>query len=309
VGGWRRLVVALAVLVAGGACGSDSADDGADVTGGLPAEPAGSLALDTAGAALGELAAAMEAGDVDRVVGLTDGPAQTFFRYQRHFWLADGADGPPFPNVNLAPGAAEVLAEDRVRFAGPLGYGTQEGAPPRLLTDLEFVDVASDGGWRLERFVRNGHPIGGWVSPADDGARVEAGPLVVEVVGLFSDVPCNTGTDPGCPAWSRDKVAVAFLVTNRSETPVDPAPMELPDGTLEPAWLETSDGDARPLVEVVASGLAVGAASPVVALFPAADDLTEGGALHLAFVTAAGERLEVSLPVPPYPYPWDGEVS
>jgi hypothetical protein len=306
MGGWRRLVVVLTVLVTGGACGTD---DGPDVAGGLPADPAGSPALDTAGAALVELAAAMEAGDIDRVVGLTDGPAQAFFRFQRHHWLADGADGPPFPNVNLASGAVEVLAEDRVRFTGPLGYGTQEGAPPRLLTDLEFVDVASEGGWRLERFVRNGHPIGEWVSPPDDGARVEAGPLVVEIVGLFSDVPCNTGTDPGCPAWARDKVAVAFLVTNRSEAPVDPAPVELPDGTMEPAWLETSDGTAHPLFEVVATSLAVGEASPVVALFPAADALADGGVLHLAFVTAAGERLEVSLPVPPYPYPWDGEVS
>jgi hypothetical protein len=298
-----RLAVALVALAVGtSACDTDGSGAAADDA---TAELAASHDQPDAAAALEALVTAMEMEDAARVIELAVGPARAFFLYQLHLSLAEGGKEPLYPNLRVERGESEELSAWRVRFPGPLGFGTQEGAPPRILTDLEFVEDAADGTWRLERFVRNGHQIAAWVSPPGDEARVEVGPVGAQVVGLFSDVACNTGSDTGCPEWARNKVAVAFLVTNGSAGPLVPAPIELPDGTSEPAWLETSSGAAHPLFDAATTGLPGGRSSPVVTVFPGADDLAEGGALHLGLASEVGEHHQLSLPVPPYPHPWD----
>jgi hypothetical protein len=247
------------------------------------------------------MVAAMEATDLDGLVDLSVGPAQAFFVHLRHFQAATAEEDPPFPNLSAEiEGPAEVDG-DVATIEGLIGYGTAEGAPPRVLTDLRMV--ATDDGWRLAGFTRNGHPIEEWTVPGDPDRQVTNGGISVAVVALFIDAGCFTGSDTGCPAAHRDSFGVDLEVLNTTDAPITPAPVTLPDGSEVPAWVETSEGP-EPVVSAHAPGFPAGTTAEVTAVFQGASAMADGGTLYVAFETEDGTVVPIEVPVPAYPHPW-----
>ncbi len=282
--------IALVLLLAG------CADAGRE-----PSESPSGQAAATARAAFDKVAAGFVAGDPAGLRDLSTGPAAAFFAHTDHLLRASGeAADTVFPHAHADPGRATVDTTS-VTFAGPVTWGDPEGPPVRALTDLTF---RADGDeWMLDSFTRNEFPIGRWVTPAaDDSAGTT--PVTGRVVGVFVDVTCLEGTDPGCPKNLDGALAVDFEVTNDSDAPLEPAELTLPDGSTSMAWLETPSGGVHPLVDAVLQGLPPAETSPVTALVGGVDAMGEGGVLHIALRTGDGTVHPLDLPVPAYPATW-----
>jgi len=252
-------------------------------------------------AAFDEFAKGFAAGDPATLRDLSSGPAAAFFGHADHLRRASGdAVDDVFPHPHADPGEATVDGTG-VTFAGPVTWGDPEGPPPRVLTDLVFRRQGD--AWMLDAFTRNEFPIGRWVTPAADESAGQT-PVTGRVVGVFVDVTCLEGTDPGCPESLDDGLAVDFEVTNDSDAPLEPAEVMLPDGSTSTAWLETPSGDPRPLFDAALQGLPPGVTSPVTALVGGVHSMGEGGVLHVALRTGDGTVHPLDLPVPAYPATW-----
>jgi hypothetical protein len=266
-----------------------------------PVEDGNDTAATGATEAFTAIAAAMEAGDLDALVMDSVGPAAAFFTWMRHLRAASGEAADPFENLVVEPPVPQVTDEgDVARVDATIGYGSQEGAPPRILTNLELRLV--DGAWRLAGFERNGVPIAEWVAPAPAEASVTAAGIDVEVIGVFVDRGCLDGSDPNCPEAIRDSAGVAFVVINRTGGDIEPVPVAL-DGGEAVAVLEAG-GSAFPLVDAAVQGFPRDLPSPVVGVFQGASSLGEGGVVRLAWEAEAGAVHTFELPVPVYPHDW-----
>ncbi len=295
----RRWAVALALGTALAGCGTGNA--------GTPVAPGTTRSGDAAvigqaRTAFDEAAAAFESSDPERLAELSTGAAAAFFTHADHLARAAGDSDEVFPNARAEAGEATVVDDDTVRFTGPLTWGTSDGPPPRVLTDLVFS--GADDGWKLASFERNGFPIQRWVTGPPTEPTVQYGPVTARTVGVFVDVTCLERTDPGCPDFLADGFAVDFEVTNDSDGPLEPTELELPDGTASAAWLETPTGTPQPLRDAALQGFPPGQTSPVTAMFGGPDDLVEGGTLHIALRTGDGAVHPLELPVPAYPATW-----
>jgi hypothetical protein len=254
-----------------------------------------------AAAAFTTIAAALEARDLDALVTLSAGPAAAFFGWVRHLHEAAADPGDPFVNLVVEPRVPEVAIEgDVARVDATIGYGSQEGAPPRILTDLELRLVDAD--WYLAGFERNGSPISQWVAPGPAEATVSAGGIDVEVVGLFVDVGCLDGADARCPAAYRDSAGLAFTVANGTGGDIEPVPVEASSGDVI-AVLDAG-GSEWPLVSAEVQGFPRDVTSPVVGVFQGASGLSAGGVVRLAWETEDGAVHVFELPVPAYPHDW-----
>lgn len=291
----RWPLLALGILLAGcTAPGAGDDDPGGD-------EPTGTDTVAEARAAFDQVADRLAAGDAAGVREVSSGPAAAFFRHVDHLRRASaGAPEDVFPHLRAEPGEATESGSS-VTFAGPISWGDAEGPPPRVLSDLVFRD--SGAGWELERFSRNDVPVDRWVSPAAEDDPVRSGPVTGRVVGVFVDVTCLEGRDPGCPDLLTDALAVDLEITNDSGAPLVPGEVTLPDGGTAPAWLETPSGP-RPLLDAITQGFPPGETGPVTALVGGVSDMAEGGTLHVALQTAEGTTHAVDLPVPAYPATW-----
>ncbi len=285
---WRRAMIALALLLTG--CGAaERAGSGED----------GDTVNTNARTAFSKIAAALAASDPSTLHSLSSGPAAAFFAHADHLRRASGdIMDSVFPHAQADPGAATTKGTD-VTFSGPVTWGDPEGPPPRVLTDLTFRQEGD--AWRLHS--RNQFPIGRWVTPAADDSAGKA-PVTGRVVGVFVDVTCLERTDPGCPDTMDGALAVDFEVTNASGAPLEPAEVNLPDGSTSMAWLETPSGGPHPLIDAALQGLPPGQTSPVTAVVGGIESMGDGGVLHLALRTGDGTVHPLDLPVPAYPATW-----
>jgi hypothetical protein len=250
--------------------------------------------------ALTAIEAALVGRDLDALVTRSVGPAAAFFGWMRHQREAAAATSDPFENLVIEPPVPEISVEDDVaRVDATIGYGSQEGAPPRILTSLELHLV--DGSWYLAGFDRNDIPIADWVTPAPAEATVTAGGIDVEVTGLFVDVGCFDGSDENCPGNLKDSVGVSFVVVNNTGGDISPVPVDVDGDTL--AVLDAG-GNEWPLVDAQVQGFPRDAPSPVVGVFQGASNLGTGGAVRLAWETTDGTVHAFELPVPTYPHDW-----
>jgi hypothetical protein len=248
--------------------------------------------------------AAMEARDLDALVTSSVGPAAAFFTWMRHEREASSESADPFENLVVEPHVPEVTGDrDVARVDATIGFGSQEGAPPRILTNLELRLV--DGSWYLASFERNGVPIADWVAPAPEEANVTAAGIDVEVIGLFVDVGCFDGSDPNCPAAIQNSAGVSFVVINRTGGDINPVPVDVNGGEAV-AVLEAGDSEF-PLVDAEVQGFPRDLPSPVVAVFQGASSLGEGGVFRLAWETEDGAVHAFEVPVPIYPHDWAGD--
>jgi hypothetical protein len=247
------------------------------------------------------IVAALEARDLDALVTRSAGPAAAFFGWVRHFQAAVADPDDPFENLVVEPSVPKVTVDgDVARVDATIGYGSQEGAPPRILTDLELRLV--DGGWYLAGFVRNGFPIGEWVAPAPPEATVSAGGIDAAVVGLFVDVGCLHGTDARCPAANRDSAGVSIVVVNGTGGEIGPVPVTTSGG--DAVAVLVASGSEWPLVSADVRGFPRDVPSPVVGVFQGASSLGAGGEVRLAWETEDGAVHAFELPVPAYPHDW-----
>jgi hypothetical protein len=240
---------------------------------------------------------AFERGDDQALMELAEGPAAEYFSHQYHGRAALGEDGMPWPNLRIEGGALRVDGPVVVA-PGPIGFSfTGEGArPPIVFTDFELHE--RDGAWRVRSFLRNGIPVGEFVSPPPDDPVVTAGPVTVEALGRFVDVECPD--DPDCP-FPRG-VQVKFLVTNGADTPLEPLPVAGSDGGESVGWLETASGE-YPLISADLQGFPPGESSPVTAFFADVADRSGPAVLRIA-LSADGERLDFEIPVSAHPFDW-----
>jgi hypothetical protein len=259
--------------------------------------PAGSEAAQ----AFTAIVAALEARDLDALVSRSAGPAAAFFSWMRHHREASASPDDPLENLVVEPPVPEVTVDgDVARVGATIGYGSQEGAPPRILTDLELRRV--DARWYLAGFERNGIPIADWVAPAPADATVSTGGIDVDVVGLFVDVGCLDGADARCPAALRDSAGVSFVVFNGTDGDITPVPVTM-DSEDTLAVLDAG-GSGWPLVDAQVQGFPRAVPSAVVGVFQGASDLGAGGVVRLAWETGDGVVHAFELPVPAYPHDW-----
>jgi hypothetical protein len=304
----RRAVATAAIVVVLLGCGTSPSADGpvADPAGTEGEEAADvadapASAASEATAAFTAIVAALKGRDLDALVSRSVGPAAAFFGYLRHFQGARADPDDPFENLVVEPDRPQVTVEgDVARVGATIGYGSQEGAPPRVLTDLELRLV--DGRWYLAGFVRNGSPIADWVTPAPAEATVSAGGIDVEVVGLFVDVGCFDGTDVRCPAAHRDSAALAFVVVNGTGGDIRPVPVPASGG--DAIAVLDAGGSEWPLVSAEVQGFPREVPSPAVGVFQGASRLGAGGDVRLAWETEDGTVHAFELPVPAYPHGW-----
>jgi hypothetical protein len=303
----RRGVATAAIVGVLLGCGTAPVDDPTATADGARADfddvadGARASAAPDAAEAFTAIVAALEARDLEALVTRSAGPAAAFFGYLRHFQEATADRDDPFENLVVDPPDPEVTVEgDVARIGAAIGYGSQEGAPPRVLTDLELRLV--DGGWYLAGFERNGSPISAWVAPAPAEATVSAGGIDVEVVGLFVDVGCLDGADARCPAAHRDSAGVAFVVVNGTDGDIRPVPVTASVG--DAIAVLDAGGSEWPLVSAEVLGFRREVPSPVVGVFQGASSLAAGGAVRLAWETEDGTVHAFDLPVPAYPHDW-----
>jgi hypothetical protein len=257
-----------------------------------------------AAAAFAAIVAALEARDLDALVTGSVGPAAAFFTWMRHMREASSGSADPFENLAVEPPTPEVTDEgDLARVDATIGFGSQEGAPPRILTNLELRLV--DGTWYLAGFERNGVPIADWVTPAPADATVTSGGIEVAVAGLFVDVGCLDGSDPNCPMAIRNSVGMSFSVINRTGDDIHPVPVAMEGG--EAIAVLDAGGSEYPLVDAEVQGFPHDVPSPVVGVFQGASSLGDGGVVRLAWETEDGTVHTFELPVPVYPHDWAGD--
>ena len=246
-----------------------------------------------------EVVAAHEANDLDRIVELSSGPAQAFARRSRHFAAATGMTD-LFPNLHARTGSVSPSEDGTATLDGVIAYGPNE-ANVRELTSFEF---RRDGDqWLLHSYKRTGIPIGRWIAPGSE-SPVTSGPITVELVSMFTDLTCAVDAATDCPEQLRNSISLDLVITNDSEGELEPGTLTLPDGTESAAWLETPSGGAHPLTGAEVMGFAPMATAAVVGVFAAADDLSEGGTLHIVLRDADGDEHPVDLAVPAYPHDW-----
>lgn len=268
------------------------------------AEADGAPAASDAAEAFAAIMAALEARDLDALVTGSVGPAAAFFTWMRHLREASGQSADPFENLVVEPPVPEVTEEgDLARVDATIGFGSQEGAPPRILTNLELRLV--DGTWYLVGFERNGIPIADWVAPAPAEATVTSCGIEVEVAGLFVDVGCLDGSDPNCPMANRNSAGMSFLVINRTGGDIHPVPVAVEGG--EAVAVLDAGGSEFPLVDAEVQGFPRDVPSPVVGVFQGASSLGDGGVVRLAWETEDGTVHTFELPVPAYPHDWAGD--
>ena len=246
-----------------------------------------------------QIADAMAAGDGARLGELSTGPAGAFFSRVRHFAAATGSDE-PYPDLRAEAGNITELDNGDVRVDGTILFGV-DAASSRRMTNLAFV--AHDGQWLLDRFDRDGIPIGQWIAPMTTVPAV-SGPVTVELRSLFADLTCAPDAASDCPDNYRDTVSVDLLVTNDSDDPLSAGALTTPDGIETAAWLETPSGGEHPLVDAAVNGFPPHATAPVIGLFAAASDLSDGAVLHIVLLTADGESHSFDLDVAPFPHDW-----
>lgn len=312
-----RLVPVVATLLLGastvGACGDDDSSGSTMSTEGsttvpttvsAPPPPDSVVAVESDGTAevtalFEDVVAAHEAEDLDRIVELSSGPARAFAERSRHFAAATGTED-LFPNLHSRAGTVSSTDDGTVTLDGIVAYGPNE-ANVRELTNFEF---RLDGDrWLLHSYERTGVPIGQWVAPGSE-SPVESGPITVELISMFSDVTCALDAETDCPDELRNSIGLDLVVDNDSNGELEPGMLTLPDGTESPAWLETPAGGAHPIIAAEAMGFPPMASAPVIGLFAAADDLSDGGVLHIVLRDADGADHEFDLPVPAYPHDW-----
>jgi hypothetical protein len=290
----------MAVLAA---CSASSLDEQGGTVGGgqvVADAEAGAAASDEPAAVLGAVTAAMAASDLDLLVQLSTDAARVYFVHVRHFHAATGDDAHLFENLTLE--LDEPVVDGTTATAdGLVAYGTADGAPPRVLTDWRLHETAE--GWRVVGFTRNDEPVERWTVPGDGLSPVRHEDIEVDVLALFIDAGCFTGSDRGCPAAVRDSFAADLLVTNDTGGDLTPIPVELPGGEAVPAFITSSAG-YHPVVQADAPGFPSGTTAEVTAVFTGASELSAGGTLHLAFETAAGEVVPFEIPLPAYPHDW-----
>jgi hypothetical protein len=283
------------------ACSGATLEDGAVVleAGDLVVDPHGPVVDDPA-AVLDAVAEAMRTTDLDRLVELSTDAAAVYFAHVRHVHAATADAAHLFENltVELDPpmvDGATATAE------GVIAHGSAEGAPPRVLTAWRLRETPD--GWRVAGFTRNDEPVERWTAPGTPATAVRHADIEVEVVALFVDVGCFTGSDAGCPAAVRDSFAVDLMVTNDTGDELAPVLVALPDGEAVPAYVDTGAG-AHPVIQADAPGFPSGVSAEVTAVFRGASQLVEGGTLHLAFETATGDVVPFEVPLPGYPHAW-----
>lgn len=183
---------------------------------------------------------------------------------------------------------------------GVIAYGPNE-AHVRELTSFEFRRESAQ--WLLHSYERTGVPIGRWIAPGSE-TPVASGPITVELVSIFTDLTCAIDAATDCPDQLRNSISLDLVVDNGSEGELEPGILTLPDGTESAAWLETPSGGAHPLTGAEVMGFPPMATAAVIGLFGAADDLSDGGILHIVLRDADGAEHPVDLTVPAYPHDW-----
>ena len=295
--GWKsstgpqlRVLAAIAVVAAAGLLAGATDED----TTGAATDAGTEVA-----AVYEEFTEAIEAGALDTILELTSGPALAFYQRTQHFAAATG-ETDLFPNLHWEPGEVTLTDDATAVVDGAIVWGVDEETA-RELTQFEF---RHDGQrWLLDSFLRNGIAIGDWVTPGSD-TPIDSGPVTVELVSTFADLTCTPGVESPCPDFLRNFIALDLLVENRSDGDLQPGSLTLPDGTESPAWLETPSGGAYPLFDAAVAGFPPRTTVPVSGLFAAADDLAEGGVLHLVLQTADGTDHPLDVPVAPHPHDW-----